>query len=51
MSARDSSIGIDVIENRPRSSPHCSAMSRALKATASTAGRKRWRSYHRVESA
>ena len=33
------SIGSDVIENNPSSRPHCSAISRQLKATASTPGR------------
>jgi hypothetical protein len=47
-SAEVSSIGSEVIENSPSSRPHCSAISSALNATASTPGRKRCRSNHRV---
>src|SRR5215813_13717174 len=50
MSARVWSIGIDVIEKIPSSRPHCSAISSELNATASTPGRKRCRSYHKVDS-
>ncbi len=50
MSARVRSIGMDVIENSPSSSPHCRAISSELKATASTPGRKRWRSCQSVDS-
>src|SRR5260370_33899165 len=49
MSACDRSMGIEVMENRPSSKPHCRAMSRALKPTARTPGKKRCRSYQRVE--
>ena len=51
MSARVLSIGSDVIENNPSSKPHCSAISSALNATASTPGKKRCRSYHKVARA
>src|SRR5205823_3408644 len=48
MSARVWSIGIDVMEKIPSSRPHCNAISSELNATASTPGRKRCRSCHKV---
>jgi hypothetical protein len=48
MSAVVLSMGIEVMENNPRSKPNCKAMSRALNATARIPGRKRCRSYHMV---